>query len=317
MKLAILDDYQGVALKLADWSVLPDDVEITVFDRHLGGPDQVVAALADFELVCLMRERTIMSANVIAKLPKLKLLVTTGMRNASVDDEAAVQQGVTFCGTGGRGNGTAELTWGLILALARHIPAEHAAMREGGWQTTIGTALEDKTLGLLGLGKLGSAVAKVGAAFGMNMIAWSQNLTDEKAAEQGVRRVDKAALLSDSDILSIHVVLSERSRGLIGAPELAAMKDTALLVNTSRGPIVDQGALVEALQGGQIAGAGLDVYDVEPLPADHPLRKAPNVVLTPHLGYVTDLTYDAFYGQTVDTVKNFLAGTPVRVIAAP
>lgn len=317
MKLAILDDYQGVALKMADWSALPGDVDITVFDRHLGGPDQVVAALADFEIVCLMRERTIMSADVIGKLPKLKLLVTTGMRNASVDDEAAVRQGVTFCGTGGRGNGTAELTWGLILALARHIPKEHQAMREGGWQTTIGTALEDKTLGLLGLGKLGSAVAKVGAAFGMDMIAWSQNLTDEKAAEHGVKRVDKETLLKQSDILSIHVVLSERTRGLLGAAELASMKNSALLVNTSRGPIIDQAALVEALGSGQIAGAGLDVYDVEPLPADNPLRKAPNVVLTPHLGYVTELTYDAFYGQTVDTVKNFLAGTPVRVIAAP
>ncbi len=317
MKLAILDDYQGVALKMADWSALPGDVDITVFDRHLGGPDQVVAALADFEIVCLMRERTIMSADVIGKLPKLKLLVTTGMRNASVDDEAAVRQGVTFCGTGGRGNGTAELTWGLILALARHIPKEHQAMREGGWQTTIGTALEDKTLGLLGLGKLGSAVAKVGAAFGMDMIAWSQNLTDEKAAEHGVKRVDKETLLKQSDILSVHVVLSERTRGLLGAAELASMKSSALLVNTSRGPIIDQAALVEALGSGQIAGAGLDVYDVEPLPADNPLRKAPNVVLTPHLGYVTELTYDAFYGQTVDTVKNFLAGTPVRVIAAP
>ena len=277
----------------------------------------MVAALADFEIVCLMRERTIMSADVIGKLPKLKLLVTTGMRNASVDDEAAVRQGVTFCGTGGRGNGTAELTWGLILALARHIPKEHQAMREGGWQTTIGTALEDKTLGLLGLGKLGSAVAKVGAAFGMDMIAWSQNLTDEKAAEHGVKRVDKETLLKQSDILSVHVVLSERTRGLLGAAELASMKSSALLVNTSRGPIIDQAALVEALGSGQIAGAGLDVYDVEPLPADNPLRKAPNVVLTPHLGYVTELTYDAFYGQTVDTVKNFLAGTPVRVIAAP
>ena len=317
MKLAILDDYQGVALKMADWSALPGDVDITVFDRHLGGPDQVVAALADFEIVCLMRERTIMSADVIGKLPKLKLLVTTGMRNASVDDEAAVRQGVTFCGTGGRGNGTAELTWGLILALARHIPKDHQAMREGGWQTTIGTALEDKTLGLLGLGKLGSAVAKVGAAFGMDMIAWSQNLTDEKAAEHGVKRVDKETLLKQSDILSVHVVLSERTRGLLGAAELASMKSSALLVNTSRGPIIDQAALVEALGSGQIAGAGLDVYDVEPLPADNPLRKAPNVVLTPHLGYVTELTYDAFSGQTVDTVKNFLAGTPVRGIAAP
>jgi phosphoglycerate dehydrogenase-like enzyme len=317
MKLAILDDYQRVALTLADWSRLPKDVEVTVFDRHLGGPDQVVAALADFEIVCAMRERTAFPRDVIARLPKLKLLVTTGMRNASIDDKALVEHGVTYCGTGGRGNGTAELTWGLILALARHIPAEHQAMRGGGWQTTVGTALEDKTLGLLGVGKLGSAVAKVANAFGMRVIGWSQNLTDEAAAQAGVTRVDKDTLLKESDILSVHVVLSGRTRGLIGAAELAQMKRTALLVNTSRGPIVDQSALVEALSKGTIAGAGLDVYDVEPLPADHPLRQAPNVVLTPHLGYVTDLTLEAFHDQTADAVANFLAGTPVRVIAAP
>ena len=317
MKLAVLDDYQRVALRLADWSRLPRDVDVTVFDRHLGGPDEVVAALADFEIVCAMRERTAFPRAVIERLPKLKLMVTTGMRNASIDEAALVERGVTLCGTGGRGNGTAELTWGLLLALARHIPAEHQAMRDGGWQTTVGTALEDKTLGLLGVGKLGSAVAKVAHAFGMKVIGWSQNLTDEAAAKAGATRVDKATLLRESDILSVHVVLSGRTRGLIGAPELAQMKKTALLINTSRGPIVDQAALVEALKAGTIAGAGLDVYDVEPLPADDPLRQAPNVVLTPHLGYVTDITLEAFHQQSVDSVANFLAGTPVRVIAAP
>lgn len=317
MRLAILDDYQRVALQMADWSRLPKDVEITVFDRHLGGPDQVVAALADFDILCIMRERTAFPRAVIEKLPKLKLLVTTGMRNASVDETALLERGVTYCGTGGRGNGTAELTWGLILGLARHIAAEHQAMRSGGWQSTVGTALEGKTLGLFGLGKLGAAVARVGSAFGMKPIAWSQNLTDAAAAEHGARRVDKATLLQESDFLSVHVVLSSRTRGQIGAAELAQMKPTAFLINTSRGPIVDQAALVAALEQRQIAGAGLDVYDEEPLPANHPLRKAPNVLLTPHLGYVTDITLEAFHRQSVEAVASFLAGAPVRVIAQP
>lgn len=317
MKVAVLDDYQRVALTLADWSRLPADAAVTVFDRPLGGPDQVVAALAGFDIVCIMRERTPFPRAVIEKLPRLKLLVTTAMRNAAVDADACVDHGVTYCGTGGRGNGTAELTWGLILALARHIPEEHANMRAGRWMTTVGTALEGKTLGLLGVGKLGSAVAKVGNAFGMRVIGWSQNLTDAAAAEAGATRVDKATLFAESDFLSIHVVLSGRSRGLVGAAELAQMKKTAVLINTSRGPIVDQAALLAALADGTIAGAGIDVYEVEPLPAGHPLRAAPNVLLTPHLGYVTDITLEAFYRDTVDSVANFLAGTPVRVIAAP
>ena len=264
-----------------------------------------------------MRERTPFPKSVVDRLPKLKLLITTGMRNASFDMAALRDHGVTVCGTGGPGGGnedTAELAWGLILGAARHIAEDHQFMRQGGWQTRIGHRVAGKTLGLLGLGRLGSAVARVGLAFGMKAIAWSQNLTADKAAEQGVERVEKDELFRSSDILSVHLVLSPRSRGLVGAREIGLMKSTAILVNTSRGPIVDTSAVIDALKGGRLAYAGFDVYDKEPLPIDHPLRTAPNVILTPHIGYVTDENYRSSYPQIVENVVGFLDGKPVRVI---
>lgn len=314
MKIAILDDYQHVAQKFADWSGIKQKAEITVFDRHLGVGAPVAAALADFDVVCAMRERTVFNAAVLDQLPKLKLMVTTGMRNASIDGDALKKRGIPLCGTQGSGHSTAELAWGLALALYRHIPLEHKAVRDGGWQTTVGATLHGRTLGVLGLGNLGSSFARVGKAFGMNVIAWSPNLTAEKATEVGATRVEKDELLSRSDIVSIHLILGDRSRGLIGKRELGLMKPTAILINTSRGPIVDEAALLDALATRRIAGAGLDTYDVEPLPVDHPIRKADNVVLTPHLGYVTEESYKIFFGQTVENIQGWLDGKPVRVI---
>jgi phosphoglycerate dehydrogenase-like enzyme len=309
-RIAVLDDYQHVAQRFADWSRLREH-EVTFFHEPLGDPAQ---ALQGFEVVCAMRERTAFPAELFDRLPGLRLLVTTGMRNASVDMDAAVAHGVTVCGTQVPSTPTAELTWGLILALARRIPVEDTGMRAGAWQTTVGVDLTGKTLGIVGLGRLGSIVARYGAAFGMRLVAWSQNLTAERAAECGAELVTKEALFSGADVVTIHLVLSRRTRGLVGARELGLMKPTAFLVNTSRGPIVDEVALREALGTGTIAGAGIDVYDREPLPADHPLRRAPNTVLTPHLGYVTENAYRVFYGQTVEDVEAFLAGNPVRVI---
>ncbi|MFN4088709.1 MAG: D-2-hydroxyacid dehydrogenase family protein [Alphaproteobacteria bacterium] len=313
-RVAILDDYQDVARTMADWTSLPPGFEVTVFNDHVSEPAALARRLADFEVVCIMRERTPFPRAVFAQLPKLGLLVTTGMRNLSVDMAAAAAHGVTVCGTRGTTPPTPELAMGLILALARHIPFEHQAMRQGRWQTTIGRSLHGATLGLLGVGRLGSYVAKLGKAFGMEAIGWSQNLTAEKAAEQGVRRVDRDELFASADFLSIHLVLGDRSRGLVGAADFARMKPTAYLVNTSRGPIVQQDALIAALTERRIAGAGLDVYDTEPLPADHPLRRLDNVVLTPHLGYVTDDTYRLFYADTVECVAAWAKGAPVRVI---
>ena len=313
MNIAVLDDYQHVADSFADWSRLGDH-ELTFFHESLG---DVAAALEPFEIVCAMRERTAFPAEVFERLPNLRLLVTTGMRNAAVDLEAAAAHGVTVCGTEVPSTPTAELAWGLILALARHIPVEDAGMREGGWMTTVGVDLTGKTLGILGLGRLGSIVARYGAAFGMRLIAWSENLAAERAAESGAELVTKDELFSTADVVTIHLVLSRRTHGLIGAREIGLMKPTAFLVNTSRGPIVDQTALRAALESGAIAGAGIDVYDREPLPADDPLRRAPNTVLTPHLGYVTEDTYRVFYGQTIENVEAFLAGEAMRVIAAP
>jgi phosphoglycerate dehydrogenase-like enzyme len=314
VKIAVLDDYQHVAEGFADWSRLGDH-EIAFFHAHLG--DGLAAAIEPFDVVCAMRERTAFPADVFDRLPNLKLLVTTGMRNASIDLDAAVAHGITVCGTEVPSTPTAELTWGLVLALARRIPVEAAGMRDGGWQTTVGVDLDGKTLGILGLGRLGSIVARYGAAFGMRLIAWSENLTSERAAECGAELVTKDELFSSADFVTIHLVLSRRTRGLVGAHELGLMKPTAYLVNTSRGPIVDEAALLETLESGRIAGAAIDVYDREPLPPDHPLRRAPNTVLTPHLGYVTENTYRVFYGQTVEDVEAWLAGAPVRVIAAP
>jgi phosphoglycerate dehydrogenase-like enzyme len=312
MKIAILDDYQGVATSLADWASL--DAEIEVFTEHVGDPDELVRRLAGYEVVVAMRERTPFPAQLLDRLTDLRLLVTTGPANASIDMRAARERGVDVCGTGYFSSPTTEHTWALILAVCRNLPAEAESMRRGGWQSSIGRGLHGGTLGLLGLGRLGSAVARIGQAFGMTTIAWSQNLTPERAAEHGVQAVSKPDLFSQADVLSVHVVLSPRTRGLVGAAELAAMKPDAVLVNTSRGPIVEEQALVEALRRGAIAAAALDVFDVEPLPADHPLRTLPNVVLTPHLGYVTRELYEVFYRDAVEDVHAFLRGAPVRLL---
>jgi len=314
-RVAILDDYQRVMRKVADWSRLGDGFTVTVFDDHLDDEDAVAARLADFEVVVMNRERTPFRRSLIEKLPELRLLVTNGMRNLAIDLAAAEERGVTVCGTRSRGSATLELTWGLILSLLRNIPAEDRNMRAGGWQTTLGRELAGATLGIVGLGRIGAQVAKVGQAFAMTVIAWSPNLTEARAAEVGVRRVDKDALFTRADIVTIHMVLSERSRGLVGADELRRMKKSAYLVNTSRGPIVDEAALLAALNGG-IAGAALDVYDTEPLPADHPLRTAPNTVLTPHLGYVTEETYRVSFADAADDIIAWANGSPVRVLTA-
>jgi phosphoglycerate dehydrogenase-like enzyme len=316
LRIAVLDDYQDVARSFADWSALAPH-EVVFLHEPLGGLEQAAAALAAFDVVAAMRERTPFPAELFARLPRLRLLVTTGMRNAAVDLDAAAGHGVTVSGTDVLSHPTTELTWALILALARQVPAEDRAVREGGWQTTVGVSLRGKTLGVLGLGRLGAAVAAVGAAFGMRVIAWSRNLTVERATEAGAELVDKETLFREADVVTVHLVLSERTRGLVGERELALMKRTALLVNTSRGPIVEERALLDALEAGTIAGAALDVYDSEPLPPEHPLRHAPRTVLTPHIGYVTDDNYRLLYGQVVESIGAYLAGSPVRVLAAP
>jgi phosphoglycerate dehydrogenase-like enzyme len=313
-RVAVLDDYQGVALRLADWASLPADV--VVFRDHVPDEASVAARLADFDVVVAMRERTPFPRSLIARLPRLRLLVTTGMRNASIDLRAAAERGVLVSGTGGLPSPTAELTWALILALVRHVPREDRATRDGRWQETLGTTLSGKTLGVLGLGQLGSRVARVGRAFEMEVLAWSQNLTAERAAAAGATLAgSKDELLARADVVTIHLVLGERTRGLLGARALALMRPSAYLVNTSRVPIVDEPALIAALRAGTIAGAGLDVYDEEPLPPDHPLRGLPNTVITPHLGYVTEETYRIFYPQALEDVRAFLAGSPVRVLS--
>lgn len=317
VRVAILDDYQDVALQMTDWSVLPAEVEVQVFRDHLKDQDAVVERLKDCEILMAMRERTPFPRRLLERLPKLRLLTTTGMRNAAIDLSAATDCGVVVCGTGGVLYPTAELTWGLILALLRYIPREDQATRAGQWQVSMGIGLQRKTLGVIGLGNLGSQVATVGKAFQMSVIAWSQNLTAERAVQFGVTLVSKDELLSQSDIVTIHLVLSQRTRGLLGARELGLMKPTAYLVNTSRGPIVDEPALVEALQKKTLAGAALDVFDEEPLPLAHPLRRLENTVITPHIGYVTTETYKIFFDQTVENIRAFLNGSPVRVLNAP
>ncbi|MSP23000.1 MAG: D-2-hydroxyacid dehydrogenase family protein [Dehalococcoidia bacterium] len=321
MKIAVLDDYQDTALRIADWSALQARAEaplVTAYHDHLDSEDALVARLGDAEVIVLMRERTPVPRSLLERLPALRLLVTTGMGNAALDMEAVQERGVTVCGTRGLGPPTAELTWGLILALLRRIPQEHAATRDGRWQTTLGEGVEGKTLGVLGLGRLGSQVATVGKAFGMNVLAWSQNLTRERTDAQGVElAAGKDDLLARADILTIHLVLSARTRGLLGAREFGLLRQTAYLVNTSRGPIVEEAALVEALRSRSIAGAALDVFDAEPLPAGHPLfalARQDNVLLTPHLGYVTAENYAIFYGDAVEDITAYLDGTPVRVI---
>jgi phosphoglycerate dehydrogenase-like enzyme len=312
MRVVVLDDYQHVAEVMAPWDSLPADV------AFVHGPmlsdDALVEAVGNAEIVVAMRERTSFTAARFARLPALRLLVTTGMRNAAIDLDAARASGVLVCGTGSASTPTAEHTWALLLALARHVPDEHQRMREGGWQSTLGFDLAGKTLGLAGLGNLGGQVARVGAAFGMDLVAWSANLAAERCAEVGARLVGREELFRVSDVLTIHLVLSDRTRGLVGDHEFGLMKPSALLVNTSRGPILDSDALVEALQKRRIAGAALDVYDTEPLPEDSPLRSAPNVVLTPHLGYVTENSYRVFYEEAVADIGAWFAGNPTRVL---
>ena len=314
MRLAILDDYQNTALEVADWDGLRRSVEIQTFHDTIASEDAVAKRLRDFEIVVAMRERTAFRRSLLERLPKLKLLVTTGMVNASIDMKAAGERGIVVSGTSSLRHPTAELTWGLMLALARNIPREDAGMRKGVWQSTLGIGLHGKVLGILGLGKLGSQVATFGKVFLMDVIAWSENLTVEHANSLGVQRVEKQELFRRSDFLTIHTVLSKRTRDLVGPDDLAAMKSTAYLINTSRGPIVNERALIAALEGRKLAGAALDVYDQEPLPTDHPLRRLENVVLTPHLGYVTQENYRVFYGDAVENVRAFLAGNPIRVL---
>lgn len=313
LRCAILDDYQNVALKLADWSTLGDRIDVTVFDKPFASGDEAAAALKDFEIVCAMRERTPFPRTLFDALPKLKLLITSGMRNAAIDLAAAKAQGVTVCGTAMVGNPTAGLTIGLMLELTRKIGFEHARMKAGEpWQVSLGEDVEDKTLGIIGLGKLGTKVARIAQALGMKVLAWSTNLTPEACAEAGVTYATKQDLFAQSDVITIHVVLSDRSRGLVSREDLARMKPTAYLINTARGPIVDEAALLETLQAKKIAGAGIDTYSHEPLPIDSPLRKLDNVVITPHLGYVTAENYRRIYAETIEGIGAFLKGEPVR-----
>lgn len=313
MRIAILDDYQNAAMDFADWESL--NADITVFTEPFKDANEVVWALEGFDVVVAMRERTRFPAEVLGALPDLKLLVSTGVRNAAIDVAAARERGVVVSHTGYLSHPTAEHTWALILAAARNLPAEERAVREGGWQRGVGTSLHGKTLGIIGLGRLGARVAEIGKAFGMDLVAWSQHLTAERAAGYGVRAVSKEELLRASDVVSIHLVLSARSRGLIGADEIALMKPMAILVNTSRGPIIDEAALIDAVNRSAIRAA-VDVYDSEPLPADHPIRETANTVLTPHIGYVADDEYEVFYRDAVEDIAAFAAGTPIRVLEA-
>jgi phosphoglycerate dehydrogenase-like enzyme len=314
MKIALLDDYLSQALHSADWRRLGDGVEIVAFERPFASTADLVETLADFEVIVAMRERTPLAAEILERLPKLRLVVTTGMRNLAIDMAAARRLGIDVCGTDMLPTPTAELAWGMILSLARRIGEQDAALRRGVWQTALGTVLAGKRLGIVGLGKLGGQMARIGAAFGMDVVAWSPNLTDEKAAAAGARRVDKHELFATSDVVTIHVVLSERSRGLVDAPSIAAMKETAFLINTSRAGLVDMDALGAALEAGAIAGAGLDVFEVEPLPPNAPVLGWPNTVLTPHLGYVTRETWQIAYGQAAEAIDAWAKGSPIRVL---
>jgi phosphoglycerate dehydrogenase-like enzyme len=312
-RCAILDDYQNVATKLADWSI--PDVEVKVFNEWFADQKAAVAALKGFSIICMMRERTQFLKPTLEQLPDLKLLITSGARNASIDLDYAAERGITVCGTGAAGQPTAELAIGIMLELARKIGYENNRMKTGvPWQSTLGIELGGKTLGLLGFGKLGSKVGEIGKALGMKLIAWSQNLTAETAKAGGATLVSKEDLFRQSDFLSIHLQLSARSRGLVTAKDLGLMKPTAFLINTSRGPIVDEPALLSVLGQRKIAGAGLDTFDIEPLPVNHPLRGLDNTVLTPHLGYVSQEGYKVYYTQMVEAIKAWLAGSPVRVM---
>jgi D-3-phosphoglycerate dehydrogenase len=315
IRAAILDDYQNVAMSFADWSPIAKDVDVKVFTEPFKNRDEAIQALQGFAIIVGMRERTPFPRAMIEALPDLKLLITTGARNNSFDLKAAAERGVTVCGTGGFGSPTTGIVFGLLLELTRRIGFENARLKAGQpWQVTIGPDLEGMTLGVLGLGKLGQRSAAVAKAFGMNVIAWSQNLTPEKAAAAGATYVSKEELFAKADVITIHVVLSDRSRGLVGAADLGRMKKTAYLINTSRGPIIDEAALIAALKGKRIAGAGLDVFDVEPLPLDHPYRTMDNVVITPHLGYVSTQNYAKYFPDIVTDIRAFLDGKPVRVV---
>ena len=314
MDIAILDDYQAVAERMADWSQLNSGLTVRFFHDHIADEDKLVDRLKNFHVVMGMRERTPFPRSVLEQLPELRLLVTAGMGNAVFDIPSATELGIVVSGTGGVGEGPTELTWGLILALVRQIPQEDRLTREGEWGTTVGIGLKGKTLGLLGLGHIGSLVARVGTAFDMSVIAWSQNLTSERAMECGATLVDKDTLFQNSDLVSIHVRLSERTRGLVGARELSLMKPTAYLVNVSRGPIVDEAAMIQVLKSKSIAGAALDTFDIEPLPANHPLLGLSNTVLTPHLGYVTEDGYRVRYSEVVEDIRAFASGEPIRVL---
>ncbi|MER5465590.1 D-2-hydroxyacid dehydrogenase family protein [Streptomyces sp. NPDC002668] len=315
---AVLDDYQDVALSMADWSALARDIEVRSLQSHFMSEQEVAEAVGDCEILVAMRERTPFSASLFARLPRLELLITSGMRNASIDLEAAARHGVTVCGTASSSEPPAELTWALILGLARNVVQEGSALRQNGpWQSTIGADLHGRRLALLGLGKIGAKVARVGQAFGMDVMAWSENLTDERAAGIGVARARTLGeLLEAGDFVSVHLQLSDRTRGLIGASELRRMRRTAYLVNTSRAAIVDQAALVRALHDGWIAGAGSDVFETEPLPADDPLRSAPNFLGLPHLGYVTRRNYEGYFQEAVEDIAGYLQGRPLRTLSA-
>jgi phosphoglycerate dehydrogenase-like enzyme len=306
IKVAVLDDYPNLAMKMADWSALKDRATVTVFNDHITGLDAVVERLHPFDVVNIMRERTPLSREVIARLPNLKLIASTGPRNAAIDVAAATERGIAIAHTGYRSDPTIEFTWALILAITRNLVAENNSFRSGGWQRSIGGDLNGKTLGILGLGNVGAQVARIGSAFGMKVIAWSQNMTPERAAAAGAVSVSKEELFRQSDILTIHVVLSERTKGMVGEAELALMKPTAHLINTSRGPVVTESALIRALQARKIAGAALDVFDVEPLPSDHPYRSLDNVLGAPHIAYGTEGLYRTFYQDTVDNISAWL-----------
>lgn len=313
-KIAVLDDYQGVALQMADWSELEAKASITVFQDNIEDATALVSRLKPFNVICAMRERTPLPRTILEQLPNLKLIATTGMRNKSIDMEAARTLGITVCGTRSPSEGTSALAWALILAFVRNIPAESSSVRKGGWQVGVGGDLNGKTIGVVGLGRIGSSVAKIALAFGMEAIAWSQNLTSEMAQEHGAQLVSKEELFRQADIVTLHLMLSDRTQRIIGMPELKLMKPTALFVNTARSGLVDEDALLVALETGLIAGAALDVYEQEPLPKTHPLRSLGNVLATPHIGYVTRATYQTYYRETIENILAWMSGKSLRQI---
>lgn len=316
-KISILDDYQGVALNMASWEKLKDRAEISVLQEHIADVGALAQRLAGTHILVVNRERTAISSELLKRLPDLQLIVTSGKRNAAIDMITAAERGITVCATGSYGYPTAEMVWAMILGFARHIPTETKNMKSGGWQTTVGMGLQGKTLGVLGVGRVGSDVAKIGVAFGMKVLGWSRSFNDERAAELGIQSASFEHILREADVISLHMPLTAATQHLISQPELAMMKPGVLLVNTARGPLINEAALIDALQQRRIRGAALDVYAVEPLPTDHPLRQLDNVLLTPHLGYVIEENYRMQYGLVVDNIEAWLNGTPVRVIAAP